>query len=288
MGQIRDKMVEDLKLAGYRPGTVNVFVGCAKRYVGHYMKSPTELGESHVREFMLYLKEQQKLQGSTQRMYFAAIRFLYQVTLKRPEVVAGIPWATDGRRKLPDIPSPQEAERIFNGLPDIKHRVILMTAYGAGLRVTEACTLGVADIDSGRMLIHVRDGKGGKDRFTVLPKRLLLTLREYWKAVRPTGSLLFPGKDHRRPITAKAVQLALHRAVKKARVRKRITPHGLRHGFATFLLDEGVDIRVIQALLGHSSIRSTALYTRVSPTHAAKVPNPLDRGQAPKRGRKAA
>jgi site-specific recombinase XerD len=277
MGQVRDKMVEDLRIAGYRPGTQELYLNQARRFVGHFMKPPTDLGEPHVREFMLTLRDK-GLQGSTLRGYLAAIRFLYAVTLQRPEAVVGIPWPRDGKRKLPVVLAPVEAEQILAAIASPKDRVVLMAAYGAGLRLAEACALRAEDVDSRRKVIHVVDGKGAKERYTVLPDRLLTLLRAYWRQERPTGRYLFPGPTPDEPASPAAVRRVLHAAVRQARLSKRVTPHVLRHSFATFLLDAGENLRTIQVLLGHSSIRTTALYTHVSTAHIARTPNPLDHG----------
>ena len=275
MGHIREKMVEDLRIAGYRPGTQEHYLDCVRRYVAEVMKPPTELGAEHVRQFMLGLRER-GLQGSTMRGYLGGIRFLYAVTLQRPEVVVGIPWPRDGKRKLPVPLAPAEAEQILGAIAAPKDRVILMAAYGAGLRISEACALRPEHIDSQRKVIHVVDGKGAKERYTVLPERLLTLLREYWRQERPTGRYLFPGKTPNEPADPDAVRRVLRDAVQQSGIRKRVTPHVLRHSFATFLLDAGENLRTIQFLLGHSSIRTTALYTHVSTAHVARTPNPLD------------
>ncbi len=280
MGHIREKMVEDLRLAGYRLSTQELYLQKARRFVGHFMQPPTKLGEPHVREFMLMLREQ-GLQGCTLRGYLAAIRFLFAVTLQRPEVVGGIPSPRDGKRKLPVPLAPIEAEQILGAIVAPRDRVILMAAYGAGLRISEACALRAEDIDSQRKVIHVVDGKGAKERYTVLPDRLLLLLREYWRQERPTGCYLFPGKTPDEPARPRPVRRVLRDAVQRVGIRKRVTPHVLRHSFATFLLDAGENLRTIQFLLGHSSIRTTAVYTHVSTAHVARTPNPLDHGDRP-------
>jgi site-specific recombinase XerD len=275
MGHVRDKMIEDLRIAGYRPATQAHYLNQARRFVGHFMKPPTELGEPQVREFMLTLRDRQ-LKGSTLRGYLAGIRFMYVVTLQRPEVVAGIPWPRDGKRRLPVVLAPAEAEQILGAIASAKDRVILMAAYGAGLRISEACALRAEDIDSRRKVIHVDDGKGGKERYTVLPDRLLTLLRAYWRQERPSGRYLFPGTTPEKPASDRAVRHVLHAAVEQTGMSKRVTPHVLRHSFATFLLEAGENLRTIQFLLGHSSIRTTALYTHVSTAHIARTPNPLD------------
>jgi site-specific recombinase XerD len=270
-------MVQDLELRGLAVGTAKLYLSNARQYVAYFRKPPTELGESDVRTYLLHLKQERKLAPSSLRGHLAAIHFLYTTTLGKPEVVVGIPWPRNGRRTLPDILSLAEVGELFDAIGAIKYRVIAMTAYGAGLRVSEACTLQVPDIDSRRHLIHVRRGKGGKDRYVMLPARVLDALREYWRRVRPPGPYLFPGRVPDRPTSDASVRARLREAVSATSIRKRVTPHTLRHSFATHLLEDRVDIRTIQALLGHSSIRSTALYTRVSEKHVAATQSPIDR-----------
>jgi site-specific recombinase XerD len=178
---------------------------------------------------------------------------------------------------LPDILSLDEVQRLLAAIASLKHRVILMAAYGAGLRISEACSLEVGDIDSARGLIHVREGKGQRDRYVMLSPRLLGALRLYWKHERPTGPQFFPGQAEESCISAKAVQAALRAAVLEAKITKHVTPHVLRHSFATHLLESGTDVRVIQVLLGHASIRTTMRYTQVSATHIGRTQSPLDR-----------
>jgi site-specific recombinase XerD len=234
------------------------------------------MGEPEVRAFLLYLCEELKLHPSTLRTYLAGISFLYAVTLGRPEVVSRIPWPRNTRHRLPDVLSLAEVERLLGAVDTLKHRAVITTAYGAGLRITEACSLKVGDIDSARGLIHVRDGKCGRDRFVMLAEQLLIGLREYWRLARPGGPYLFPGR-HRDFISPRAVSKALAKAVAVVHIRKRVTTHTLRHSFATHLLEAGESIRVIQALLGHSSIRTTARYTHVSADQISRTKSPLDR-----------
>ena len=209
-------------------------------------------------------------------MHVAAVKFLYGITLDRPEVAARVPWPRMPW-KLPDILTPDEMVEVLAAIDSLMHRAIVMTAYGTGLRISEACALMTGDIDSKRGVIHVRDGKRGRDRFVMLPARLLDVLRAYWRAARPTGPALFPGQTPRGVISSNAVGRALHKAVKRTTINKRVTPHVLRHCFATHLLEGGTDIRIIQMLLGHGSIRTTARYTQVSTRHIAKTQSPLDR-----------
>ena len=197
------------------------------------------------------------------------------VTLDRPEVVAGFKFPRQGR-PLPDILSASEVEALLGRIASLRHRAVIMAAYGAGLRVSEACRLCVGDIDSRRGLIHVHDGKGGKDRYVMLSKRLLAVLREYWKAARPPGPYLFPGTDGADTVHRMMVNRALKQAAVDAGITKKVTPHSLRHTFATHLLEGGTDIRTIQVLLGHGSIRTTARYAKVSKRHVGRTTSPLD------------
>lgn len=280
MGKFRDRMQQDLQLAQYRPSTQQSYVRCAKNFVAHFMRPPTELGREEIREFLLTLTDR----PPTQKTHFAAIKFLYNMTLQRPEEVVGIPWPKI-RQTLPDILSLEEVATLLEAIDSIMHRAVIMTAYGAGLRKTETCSLCIADIDSKRGLIHVRNGKPGRDRYVGLSPRLLKCLREYWRVTKPKGQFVFPGRRPGKHADPSVISRALKSAAKEIGIHKRVTPHSLRHAFATHLLEDGTDIRVIQVLLGHSSIRTTARYTRVSKKHVAAVGSPLDK--LPKPARKA-
>jgi site-specific recombinase XerD len=275
MGTIRDKMTADLDLRGFASTTKKEYLQRAQNFVAYHQRPPTELGEQEVREFLLYLVNEKKTGSATQHLYIAAIKFLYATTLARPEVVANIPWPKRSQI-LPDILTGEEVEQLFQQIASIKHRAILMMAYGAGLRISEACSLQTSDLDSKRMLIHVHEGKRSKDRYVMLSERLLDVLRTYWKVVRPQGPFLFPGAIPGRSITTSAVQRVLHQVVVQCQFTKRVTAHSLRHGFATHLLEMGTDIRVIQRLLGHSSLQTTARYTKVTERHIGRTKSPLD------------
>ena len=275
MGRIRERMEADLELKGFARSTRKDYLLRARHFVAYHGRSPEQLGETEVREFLLHLVQERGVRATTHRMYVAALKFLFIVTLRRPEAVAAIPWPKIPRT-LPDILSGEEVERLMSVVRSLKYRALLMTAYGAGLRISEACTLEVGDIDSKRMIIHVREGKRGKDRYVMLSPKLLDTLRLYWRQSRPKGRYLFPGVFPTAPITPSAVQKVLKKAVAAARLTKRVTFHSLRHGFATHLLEAGEDIRTIQKLLGHSSIQTTARYTNVSRRHIARTRSPLD------------
>ena len=281
MGALSRRMEEDLKLKNYARPTRTEYLRCARRFAVFHMRSPSQMGEREIRDFLLHLSLRQQKSPSVLKMYIAAIRFLYASTLRRPEEVAWLSWPKIPRR-LPDILTVDEVEAVLAAVEPLEHRVIVMTAYGAGLRISEACALGIADINSARGVIHVRDGKRARDRYVMLPRRLLDLLREYWRQVRPKGPYLFPGGKPGRPLTPSAVRAALKKGVRKAGVKRRVTPHLLRHAFATHLLEAGANIRVIQALLGHSSIRTTARYMQVSARHVASVKSPLDHARAEK------
>lgn len=275
MGQLQTRMLEDLQLRGYAPATCERYVCCARSYVGYHMRSPTELGEREVRQYLLHLRQERKLGPSTIKMHTAGIKFLYVHTLQRPEVVAAVPWIKVPQ-KLPDILSGSEVDSLLAAMESTTFRAIVMTTYAVGLRISEVCSLGQDDIDSKRMLIHVRNGKGGRDRYVALPQLVLTMLREYWKEVRPAKPYLFCGQKPDTCVSDDAVRANLHAAAAKTGVRKRVTPHVLRHTFATHLLELGTDIRVIQMLLGHRSIRTTIRYTRVTTRLIAATTSPVD------------
>ena len=276
MGKLRDKMEGDLKLRGLSVNTRKTYLICAAAFVKHYGKPPVAMGRGEVRDFLLHLIEKRKVKPSTYNVYAASIRFLYACTLDRPQEVAWI-----GQMKvhhhLPAILSVQEVERLLAELGSLKLKAIVMAAYGAGLRVSEVCKLRVEDIDSQRMVIHVRNGKGDRDRHTMLPKRLLEVLRSYWKQTRPAGPELFPGRNPGTVLSREAVNKAIKLATERAKIKKRVTPHSLRHAFATHLLEAGTDLRTLQVLLGHASIRTTVRYAQVSPAMIRRTKSPADR-----------
>jgi integrase/recombinase XerD len=276
MGKLRDQMESDLKLRRYSKSTTKEYLRCMINFTKFFMRTPEELGEPEIRTFLLHLVEKRKISASMQKMYIAAIKFFYSTTLKRPDVVQHICYPRVPKT-LPDILSPEEVLALFDAIESMKHRAIVATAYACGMRISEACNLHCrGDIDSERMFIHIRLGKGGKDRYVMLSEQLLVLLRMYYKEARPTGICLFPGEHPDQSISPSAVRAVFNKAVRKLSIPKRITPHCLRHSFATHLLEAGTDIRVIQALLGHSSIRTTTRYTHVSNAHIATVKSPLD------------
>lgn len=274
MGELCQKMERDLRIRNLAPGTCAHYLGCCKRLAAFHMQSPATMYLPEINEYLGYLV-QTGISPQTLRVNVAAIRFLFGVTLGRRELAEKIPWPKVPKTK-PDILSGAEVEMLLAAITHLKSRVVLTVAYAAGLRLSEACRLKRGDIDSKRMMIHVRLGKGGKDRYVMLGERLLLILREYFRRVRPPGELLFPGREPEVPLSSATPRKELDHAVKRVKLGKKVTPHVLRHSFATHLLELGTDIRIIQTLLGHASIRTTAHYTNVSQKVIASVPSPHD------------
>ena len=275
MGLLKERMEADLTLRNFRRATQVAYLRYARDLAKHYMASPAELGPEDVRQFLFHLQDVKHLKPSTLRGYMAGLRFLYSVTLGKPEVVD---WMRFPRvpRKLPEILSGTEVEALFQAVTSAKYRAVLMTTYGAGLRISEACQLHVHDIDSQRMVIHVRESKGGDSRYAMLSPRLLAVLRAYYRDYRPAGPFLFPGRRSDKAITRETIAGVIKAAVRDCGLDKHVTPHVLRHSFATHLLESGTDIRIIQVLLGHRSISSTQLYTQVSTHHIGRTQSPLD------------
>jgi len=267
-------MQEDLKLKNYSAKTATAYLDGVRHFAHFHWRSPADMGEREIRDFLLDLSLRQQ-SASVLKMHVAALKFLYNTTLRRPEEVAWLPWPKVPRR-LPVILSTEEVNALLSAVEPLLHKAVIMTAYGIGLRICEACALQVKDIDGKRGLIHVRDGKRARDRYVMLPVRLRDFLREYFRQVRPAGPYLFAGQKPSRPIQPHTIRAALNKGLRKAGIKKRVTFHMLRHAFATHLLEAGTDIRVIQTLLGHGSIRTTARYTHVSSRHVASVQSPLD------------
>jgi site-specific recombinase XerD len=233
------------------------------------------MGVVEVRMFLLHLATKVKVKPATQKLYASALRYFYGRTLGREEVAKAIPLPRVPRT-VPEVLSGTEVEMLLEALGSVRYRTIALTAYGAGLRIDEVCHLRAEDIDSRRMLLHVRDGKGGKGRYVMLSARMLTALRTYWEVARPPRTALFPGRLKGTTVSPTAVREALHRAAAVCKLGKRVTPHVLRHSFATHLLELGTDIRVIQVLLGHARLSSTMIYTQVSRAHIARTESPLD------------
>jgi integrase/recombinase XerD len=275
MTPLRQRMIEDMKLRNLAPRTIAVYVARVAAFALHFRRSPQALGREEVRSYLLFLVQERHVSWSYYNQTVAALKFLYEVTLNREGVMVRIRCPKQPK-KLPTVLSLDEMARFFAAVIGIKHRVILMTAYAAGLRLSEVVALRVEDIDSQRMVIHVRQGKGRKDRNVMLSPRLLDLLRDYWRVARPRD-WLFPGEVPGCHITDGSVHRICVEAAHAANLGKHVTVHTLRHSFATHLLEAGTDIRTIQVLLGHRNLKTTAIYTHVSPMAVEATQSPLER-----------
>jgi len=272
-------MAEDLALRGLSASTRESYLRFTTKFVAFHMRSPRELGTEHVRAWILHLLHEKGRNPRTVNVYIAALRFLFTVTLLRPEVMASIRTVRTNHRQ-PEVPGGSVVAAILEHARNVRDRAMFMLLYGAGLRVSEMLSLTTKDIDSKRMVLHVRDTKNRHDRIVPLPPSALKELRTYWAKCRPTGPLLF-GSPHRpergRSLTREAVLLSLRKAARAAGLTTlRIYPHLLRHAFATHLLEMGTDLRTVQILLGHRSLQSTARYTHLSEARRATLRSPLD------------
>ena len=274
MTPLRRMMIEEMRIRNLAPSTQTIYVGCVARYAKHFGQSPDQLGPEHVHEYFRYLTEEADVSNGYRITMASALRFVYHKTLHVEWSVEHIPLAKR-ETKLPVVLSPKEVRRFFAGILSLKHRAMLMTIYGSGLRVSEVTHLQVRDIDRERKVIHVRHGKGAKDRYTILAQRVLPFLDAYSEAARPTD-WLFPGRKAGCPISRAAVYQACLAAARRARLDKHVTPHTLRHCFATHLVEAGTDLRSVQLLLGHRSLRTTAGYLQLAPTAQPGLVSPLD------------
>jgi integrase/recombinase XerD len=259
---LRKRMTEDLNIRNYSVNTIDAYVRCVANFAKYFGKSPEVLGVEHIREYQVFMVESKKVTWSSLNQTVCALRFVYQVTLGRADAIEHIPYARS-ERKLPVVLSRSEVRQFLNAIGSLKQETIAKVMYGAGLRVSEAAGLRIDDIDSQRMVIRVRQGKGKKDRYVPLSPTLLEQLRKYWKAYRP-DVWLFPGQSNRGPISREAVGRAIAEARNEAEVPKRVTCHTMRHCYATHQLEAGTDLRTIQLRLGHRSLNSTALYLHVA------------------------
>jgi site-specific recombinase XerD len=267
-------MAEDMLIRNMAPATIKAYTYHARRFAGFIDKPLGEATVEDVRTFQLYLIQEKKVAYSSFNQAVCALRFLYTHTIRVPWPVTMVPF---GKRPktLPIVLSRHEIDKLLQCTPNLKHRTFLMTLYSAGLRFSEAAHLRIADIDSDRMMIHVRHAKGAKDRLVPLSPRLLTELRVYWKKYRPTD-LLFPGNSATKTYADTSIQKAMKRSAEKAGIKKRVYPHVLRHSYATGLLEAGVDLLTISKLLGHASFVTTMIYLHCRREHLHSVPSPLD------------
>ena len=273
MTPLRQRFIDDLRLRNYSPRTIEAYVAAVVKLARHFHIPPDQLAAEQVRQFQLHLVSQQ-VSFSLFNQVTAGLRFFFAVTLGRPDVVAKIAYGKRPR-KLPTVLAPDEVSRLFDATPDGRDRVLLRTAYALGLRVSELVALRLEDIDAVRGLVVVRHGKGAKDRLVPLAPRLLAELRAYWQDRRPRP-WLFPGGRRGTHLTAAGVQRAVQRAAVRAGLSKRVSPHTLRHSYATHLLEAGCDLLTIQRLLGHTDLKTTARYLHCGTQQLGRAPSLLD------------
>lgn len=274
MTPLRQRMLEDLRIRNYSPSTVRAYIRCVADFAHHFNKPPDKLGSEEIRSYQLYLLNEKRVKLSTYIQAICGLRFFFQNTLHRRIDIDRIPLPRY-EKKLPAILSKPEVKALLEAPRSLKQRAMLATMYGAGLRVSEVAHLKVADLDRERRVIWVRAGKGHKDRQVMLSESLREVLIAYWRRQRP-ADWLFPGKMPGRPITSDSIFKACVAAARKAGIAKTVHPHSLRHAFATHLLDEGVNLLVIQALLGHANLKSTARYLHLSEQAVRSTKSPLE------------
>jgi site-specific recombinase XerD len=274
MSPLRRRMIEDMTIRKFAPKTQHDYLQRVKNFTAYLGRSPDTASSEDVRRYQLHLTAS-GVGVPTVNQTVSTLRFFFKVTLRRPDLVERTTFVREPR-KLPVVLSPEEVVRLLDAAPGPKYKAALSVAYGAGLRVSEVVALKVSDIDSKRMIIRVEQGKGRKDRYVMLSPHLLELLRAWYKAARPQG-WLFPGRDPVQPMTTRQLNRACHAAANMAEISKPVSMHTLRHSFATHLLEQNIDIRVIQVLLGHAKLDTTALYTRVATKTIRQVMSPLDR-----------
>ena len=274
MSPLRRRMIEDMTIRKFAPKTQHDYLQRVKNFAAYLGRSPDTASSEDVRHYQLHLTAS-GVGVPTVNQTVSTLRFFFKVTLGRPDLAERTTFVREPR-KLPVVLSPEEVVRLLDAAPGLKYKAALSVAYGAGLRVSEVVALKVGDIDSKRMIIRVEQGKGRKDRYVMLSPHLLELLRAWYKAARPQG-WLFPGMNPVNPMTTRQLRRACHAAAHMAEIGKPVSPHTLRHSFATHLLEQNTDVRVIQVLLGHAKLDTTALYTRVATRTIREIMSPLDR-----------
>jgi integrase/recombinase XerD len=277
---LRRRMIEDMTVRGIGEKTRNDYIRHVRTFSAFLGRAPDTATAEEVRRFQLHQTET-GVGAPSINSAVSALRFLFSVTLDRPDLARRLTVVRQPR-KLPLVLSVAEVALLLEAAPGPKYQAALATAYGAGLRVAEVVALKVGDVDSSRMMLRVEQGKGRRDRYAMLSPQLLALLRAWWREGRRRGVMLpqgwlFPGRDPVNPLTTRQLRRAVHAAAEAAGINKRVTPHTLRHSFATHLLEQDIDIRVIQVLLGHAKLDTTALYARVATTTIRAVMSPLDR-----------
>jgi site-specific recombinase XerD len=272
-------MLEELQQRNFSSETIRAYIGAVERFARHFGKPPDQLGPDHIRQYQAHLLHERKLAVATVTTQVAGLRFFFKRTLKRRFDDDLIPYPKRNRHPIPRVLSPEEIARLIDAAGNLLSRAILMTLYSTGMRRSEVTRLRIEDIDSERMIVHIRKGKGGKDRDVPLCPKLLETLREYWRWKKP-ATWLFPRgigpRGETGHITSKTVWYACSEAARYAGLNKRVTPHMLRHSFATHLLENGTDLPTIQVLLGHHDLDATSIYLHLSRRHLETAVNPLE------------
>lgn len=274
MTELRQKMIRDMEIHGLSMNTQKAYIRQIKHLSAYHMKSPDKISLEEIYEFQYHITSTLKFSWSYFNQAVCAMKFLYGFTLKREWNIDHIPYQKKSR-KLPVVLSRDEIYLLLENAENIRDKTIISLLYSAGLRVSELTNLKVKDIDSKRMVIRIDRGKGNKDRFVMLAQSLLSTLRQYWINAKP-DNLLFPGVNPEIPICRSTVNAILRRSATKAKISKKVTPHILRHSFATHLLEDGVNIRTIQFLMGHSNLRTTTIYMHVAANYVNETLSPLD------------
>lgn len=277
MGKLKEQMRADLQLMGITPGTQHIYLREVSNLANYFSKSPEQLEENELKEYLLYMLKKRNLSQGTFRFYVSGLRFLYRTTLKRKEVLTDIQFPKR-KKTLPVVLDLSEVEALFSVTKNIKHKAILMITYAAGLRISEVSRLKITDIDSKRMMVRVEQGKRKKDRYTILSQTALECLRQYWREYRPK-KWLFEGHKEDAHITASSINQLFHKAKKRAGIIKPASVHTLRHSFATHLIEAGTSLHHVQLLLGHRSPTTTTVYLHVSQLNLSQITSPLDKSK---------
>lgn len=275
MSTLRQRMIEDLQIRNFSIHTQRAYIRYIAKFAKHYGRSPDRISFEEIRKYQAYLVYHLRVSPGTITQVVSALRFLYRVTLKRPWIIEMIPFPKT-QKKLPQVITREQVAQLLGSVKSLKYRAMLTTCYAAGLRVAEVVHLRVKDIDSKRMVIRVRQGKNRRDRYVPLSKNHLALLREYWYAKKPSDWLFPNQRDLNCPLVTRTLQRVCTRARKACGLPKSVTCHTLRHSYATHLLEDGVDVRTIQVILGHASLRSTARYTHVSTKGILSTKSPFD------------
>jgi integrase/recombinase XerD len=278
MTKLRQRMLEELQRRNFSPTTIRGYLRVVEDFARYFQTRPDRLSPEHIRQYQLHLLQERRLAPRTVGLHIAALRFFFVKTLRRPDRRLDLPYPKRPKQ-LPTVLSQEEVARLIDSAKNLLDYAMLITLYATGMRRAELIGLKVEDIDSQRMIIHIRQGKGYRDRDVPLTPKLLKTLREYWRWMKPQ-TYLFPGTVHNwradKPLTPKCVWSAVRDAAERAGITKRVSPHTLRHSFATHLLENGTDLRTIQVLMGHADLRATTLYLHLSQRHLQAVANPVE------------